>query len=252
MSSCLRYQNPKIYEHLASQYVAGNLTRRVRQRIENLSKTVPELDRAIADWADSFAELHEKMPHPAFENERLSSMWRSIDQRIVIEPTDKERQNKGSFFKELFVWKLATGVGALASLMMAIMLWNASLNQTVSGPSYLANMSVHNDAENLTQFVISAYAKNDDQPSRLHLQWTKSKTTETSFTNLHLWAEDKETGKLSYIGLKPKEGEAWNLTKATWKAITNSRRLIMTTDKTFTDENTVFSGICLQLKEWKV
>ena len=252
MSRCLRYQNPEIYEHLASQYVAGNLTQRVRRRIEKLSETVPELDRAIAAWADSFSELHENMPSPPLEKNRLSRIWAVVDQLTPINSVRTEHQNNDSFLKSLFAWKAATAIGALASLMMAIMLWNASLTSPVSGPSYLANMSVHNDAEDLTQFVISVYAKNDDRPSRLHLQWTKSKTTESSWANLHLWAEDKETGELSYIGLKPQEGQAWDLTKTTWMAIANSRRLIMTKGKTITDENTVFSGVCLQLKEWKV
>lgn len=241
-----------IYEHLASQYVAGNLTEKVRRRIEKLSETVPELDRAIAAWADSFSELHENMSSPALETERLSNIWTTIDQLTSKKSMHTtEKQTSFSFFKSLFAWKLATAMGALASLMMAIMLWNASLTPPVSGPSYLANMSVHNDTEGLTQFIISVYAKKDDRPSRLHLQWTKSKTTESSFANLHLWAEDKETGELSYIGLKSEEGKAWDLTKTTWMAIANSKRLIMTTDKVITDENTVFSGVCLQLKEWK-
>jgi hypothetical protein len=112
-------------------------------------------------------------------------------------------------------------------------------------------MSAYHDAEKEIQFVISVYGKSIDTPSRLHLQWSQANVTKHP-PALHLWAEDKDTLKLSYIGLQPPRDEHWTLTKLKWDAIANSRRLLMTEDKQLpNDKNTLFAGICLQLKKWQ-
>ncbi len=268
MSRCLRYQNPQIYEHLASQYVAGMLTDKVRARIETLVKTVPELDRAIAHWSDGFSELHHHMQAPDMQTENLAGIWAGIEQQteaLQAKPINNaENEEKKGFFSQLFVWQMAAMSGALASMVLAVMLWISPVDQSqlpeqlaqngaTAGPDYLANMALHGDGKQGVQFIISAYVKNAQEPSRLYIQWPKNQTRSTtvSHKNLHLWAEDKDSGELVYIGVQPENKEQWDLTKSTWTAITKSARLIMSEDKTITEQNIVFSGPCLQLSNWK-
>lgn len=254
MSRSLRYQDPVICDYLASQYVAGNMTPRVRRRVEALLITTPELDRAIARWADSFAELHIRLPEPQVSMKTQQDSWKAIEKAIHTE-TAKDTKAKSSFWDSLFVWRFTTGGTALASMLMAYMLFIASpVEQTVviAGPDYLANMSAQGDSLNNIRFVITAYKKTEqNQASRLHVQWLKGGTRKTD-QMLHLWAEDKETKAMTYIGLLPEKADDWSLTKSSWKAVTTSQRLLMTADnKVPSAGNTLFSGLCLQLKAWK-
>lgn len=249
MSRCLRYQNPVIYEHLAGQYVAGVMSSRVRARTEVLMQSTPELERAIAQLADSFSQIPSRFQHVEASSARFDNIWTAIDKQ-----TAELIPAKSSFWDSLILWKAATGVSAFASLVLAVNIFFAQpLVQTInSGPSYLANMSATNDTESNIQFVISAYSKKEGTPSRLHVQWSQTHAGKKQHPPLHLWAEDKDTQQLTYIGLQPAKGSNWNLMKPSWKAIANSSRLFMTADSQQPNKaNTIFSGICLQLKQWK-
>ena len=256
MSRCVRYQNPVICEYLASQYVAGQMTPRVRRRLQTLIETTPELDRAIARWADSFVEVHEHLPaiDTTIDSE---STWQHIEDQLNLSSEVNHKSSSPNFWDQLFVWRITTGIGAFASFALAFILWfsvptTVIQQPLVGGPSYLANMTSHGDNADNIQFVISAYKKNDSMPaSRLHVQWSQAHAGQPE-RELHLWAEDKDSGQLTYIGIQPPKDEAWNLTKPGWKAIANSRRLLMTgNNQVPTDNNTIFSGLCLQLKAWK-
>jgi len=254
MSRCLRYQNPVICDYLASKYVAGTLTTRVRRRIETLLITTPELDRAIAQWADSFAEVHIRLPEPELSKADQQASWTVIEKAIHTE-TAEENKEKVSFWNSLFVWRFTSGGAALASVLLAYMLLTGSPVEptvVIAGPDYLANMSAQGDSPNNVRFVITAYKKTEqNQRSRLHVQWLKGRTRSTD-QRLHLWAEDKETKAMTYIGLLPENTNDWNLTKSAWKAVTTSQRLLMTADnQTPSENNTLFSGLCLQLNAWK-
>ena len=264
MSRCLRYQNPLIYQHLASQYVAGSVTPRVRKRIERLALTVPELDRAIAQWSDDFSELHIHVQSTGMQTERVTEIWNQIDKSTFL--VTSSEQEKGGFFNQLFIWQAAALTGALASLVLTIMLWSSPDFKTTTpeqiaqssftaGPDYLANMSLHGETDQEIQFIISAYFKNDKEPSRLFIQWPKnSQKNETekvlSHKELHLWAENNVSGELVYLGMQPSDEKQWNLTKPEWVAITNSSRLLMSKDKIKPTESLVFSGRCIQLSNW--
>jgi anti-sigma-K factor RskA len=250
MSRSLRYQNPVIYQHLANQYVAGVMTARVQARTETLQQKTPELNRAIAQRADDFSEIHLRLPELAVNEKRLDDIWSAIDKKI---PTVKDQDSSINFWERLATWKITSGMGAFASILLAfnIFFTTPEIITVNNGPSYLANMSAANDPQKEIQFVISTYAKNTNAPSQLHVQWSQAHLGK-KHPPLHLWAEDKDTQKLSYIGVQPPKGETWGLTKPTWDAIANSSRLFMTADNQKPSKvNTLFSGLCLQLKQWK-
>ncbi len=249
MSSCLRYQNPVIYRYRAAQYVAGNMTQRVRSRIEVLIQSVPELEREISHCADHFSPIHEYLPVQTITPERKEQLWHAIEKQLP----QTVGENNQPWWETVLPWKICSGITAFAALVLAVMLWTGTVVEQhgLSGPAYLANMSAHDDPAMQTQFVVSAYSKHEDQPSRLHIQWTKNHAG-THEEKLHIWTEERETGKLSYIGVQPPKGQSWDLTKPKWQAITNSHRLLVTSNNQApTDNNIIFSGLCLQLKAWK-
>lgn len=260
MSTPLRYRQPEICDHLAGQYVAGFVTSRVRARIEQLAEVTPELSRAIARWSDAFVELQQPFNEPLKKNQKFEAInfdasWHKINQYV---------QSKGSKENSIDVlknvknalnkWKLMACGSVLASVFMVGFLWLSSSHPTspvMMNASYLAAMQVHGSQKDTTQFVISAYAKQETSPSRLAIQWVKG-NAKADHSALHLWAEDRESGELTYIGLQELSNHSVALSKPEWFAISNSRRLLMTADKQIPNEdNVIFSGLCLQLAQWQ-
>lgn len=260
MSRCLRYQHKIVCEHLASQYVMGFMTQRVRRRVETLRQYTPQLNHAIASWSDSASQLAYVLPENEVNSDRVNLVWHSIDSSYKKLQEKPQRKHKISFWQSLSAWRCIAGITSFASLLLVFTLlagqpqWFPNNKQLVVGPSYLANMLAYNSEEQGVQFVVSAYAKTKDKPSRLHVQWSKDHI-QNHRNDLHLWAEDKQTGNLTYIGQQPKptaNADGWSLTKPTWLAVSNSGRLVMTKDANAPNEsNILFSGLCLQLKEWR-
>lgn len=248
----LRYRNPVICEHLASQYVTGVMTPRVRSRLETLLDVTPELNRAVAFWSDQMAEIQFDLP----EQTANDTLWNKIEALTPEKQNTRSNKDKEttSWWKNLLLWQTTGIIGTVSSLALALMLFIAPLNNTPSlktAPSYMAAMSRHNDTSDNIRFVINAYKKTEDTPSTLFVQWSQREPRKNSDA-LFLWAEDKDTGELTYIGSEPTKGEPWHLTKPTWKAISNSSRLLVTRDQQQpTQTNTLFSGPCVQLTDWK-
>ncbi|MCV2403189.1 hypothetical protein OFY17_09895 [Marinomonas sp. C2222] len=252
MSEALRYKNPVICEHLASQYVAGVMTPRVRARTEALSLTCPELSRAIAEWAETLSPIHDSLE----EITPSPKVWEKIE-RSVFEKTE-QKVEKSSVWSSLRFWQF-TGIGASAlSLTFAALLFfypASSMKEPIvsATPSYLAVMSPASadDSNSAISFVVNVYQKTETSPSRLFLQWSENSPRGLK-QGIHLWAKHRETGLLTYIGSEPNKATPWNLNKSTWTAVSNSSELVFTKNADSpSEENTLFTGPCIQLGSWK-
>jgi len=267
MSKCIRYQDPTVCDYLASQYVAGNMTTRVRARTESLAQSIPELSNAISQWADNFTPLQQALyeASPKYHTQtNCAHMWPFIEQRLAqltisknSSITNKSKPTHQNIFYQLWntllLWRVMAGVTTLASVFMVSVLLLAvpDSSPTTTGPSYLAAMSSHGSTDQSADFVISVYAKNATSSSKLHIQWAKEQQI-TSHAPLHLWAENKETGVIEYVGIQDLGIGSVPLTKSSWMAIASSSRLFMTDKKTLPNEdNIIFSGVCLQLQQWQ-
>ena len=269
MSRCLRYQNKAVQEHLASQYTAGLMTARVRARTEQLKQEIPELNSAISQWSDTFSSIANQLPEVA----PSSSVWERIDHSINsgVPITTNVMKEKVGWWNNLSLWRFTTLASLATCLSLAWVIaafYSIGFGQkdfmTVSvkgGPSYMAAMSRANDTAggvlhselpqaNEIVFVVNAYGKTESAPSRLFVQWSKQSPRQDT-SPFHLWAEHRETGELSYIGIEPEKGKLWNLTKTTWDAISTSGRLLVTVDNQMpVPSNTLFAGPCIQLGNW--
>lgn len=251
MSNSLRYRNPKICDHLASQYVAGTMTSRVRTRMDTLITTTPELEMAVAFWADSMAGIDYEMP----ETQVSKDHWAGIESRLPSTAQQKTSHTTSTtqhWWQKLVFWQVSSLLGMATSLALAVIL---ALSPTppsdLVAPNYMAAMSAHNDKTGAIRFVVNAYTKTDTAPSRLVVQWSE-REPRRSTQALHIWAEDKDTGELSYVGVEPETGSPWHLQKPQWQAVANSSRLLATTSTDVpTIETTLFSGPCVQLTEWR-
>jgi hypothetical protein len=254
MSGSLRYKNPTICEYLASQYVMSVMSPLVRSRIESLRLNVPELDEAIIRWSESVATLQENLP----EKQPSSHVWKRIE-RSIFPPSRKIMVDK-SWWSSLIFWQV-TGVGvSLASLILVVALstnvskQDMSLPLVSSTPSYTAVMSSNSNGVRESddiRFVVNVYQKTEAGPSRLFIQWSQRKPRVNN-ASMHVWAENQNTGELTYIGVEPNEAKVLALSKITWLAVSNSSHLIFTKNESKpTENNTLFSGPCIQLGSWK-
>ncbi|MDE8603081.1 hypothetical protein M3I01_009100 [Marinomonas sp. RSW2] len=254
MSGSLRYEKPTVCEHLASQYVMSVMTPLVKSRIESLRLNVPELDEAIIRWSERAVTFHENLP----EKQPSSHVWKRIE-RSIFPPSRKIKANK-SWLSSLIFWQV-TGVGAsLVSLILVVTLSTGlskpdmSLPLISSTPSYTAVMSSNSNGVRESddiRFVVNVYQKTEAAPSRLFIQWSQRKPRVNN-TSMHVWAENQNTGELTYIGVESNESKVLALNKITWLAVSNSSHLIFTKNESKpTENNTLFSGPCIQLGSWK-
>lgn len=240
----LRYRQPEVCDHLAAQYVAGSMTARVRARTETLIESTPELRRAVAFWADQFAELQYQLP----ESQPVADVWQNIAKATKPENTENWWSK---LLQSLRFWQSAALIGAVASMALFAVVVITPVATPQQAPSYMAAMAPHQQAKADVHFVVTAYGKTSNEPSKLVVQWSKRHPRQVK-DRLHLWAEDIQSGELTYLGQEPDPESSWHLTKARWQAVTNSSRLIMTVDQSSPDAtNTLFSGQCVQLKSWK-
>jgi len=199
MPRSVRYTHPIICEHLAGQYVAGVMSPLVRARTETLIKQTPELAKTVASWAERFAGLQTQLPEEPISR----PMWESIDQKITLldqSNTQDKTPQSVHWWHNLLLWR-ATGITGLATSFALAMLF-------IFSPAPAP----------IIRFVINAYKKTDSAPSRLFVQWSERQPRQNTQA-LHLWAEDIETGALTYIGVEPAAGEPWALNKSTWAAV---------------------------------
>lgn len=250
MSHSLRYHQADICDHLASQYVTGTLTHRVRARVEALLPTSPELQHAVDMWAQRMSEIDYHMP----EAQVRKTHWQAIHSRISPQTTPSET----SLWQRLAFWQWTSAIAITTSLVLFMAVFSPALSPALlppssvpfSTPSYVAAMSAPTQQNDEIHFVVNAYKKTENQPSRLFVQWSK-RHPRTVQEALHIWAEDNDTGEIHYIGIEPEKGSPWFLQKAQWQAVANSRRLLATTNQNLpSPETTIFSGPCIQLSEW--
>ncbi|TYL48094.1 hypothetical protein [Marinomonas sp. IMCC 4694] len=261
MSRILRYRNPVICEHIASQYVMSVMTPRVRARTESLRLQVPALDNAIVRWAENAAKVQYALPEKVPSGE----VWKRIERSIPAKNANHVRKKPPTL---PFGWRWF-GMGAsFVSLALLFAFFIGAINFNTqerslirATPSYMAVMAPNNtknnqqDRLNTVEFVMTVYQRTEVAPSLLFVQWSE-RHPRADQTNLHVWAKDQETGALTYIGAEsnhlsdPQEG--WALDKTTWLAIVNSSHLIVTKNaQTPSASNTLYVGPCIQLKPWQ-
>ena len=110
MSDNLRYQDARLRELLAGEYVLGSLHGRARRRFEGLLRQDPAWQTLVNEWAQTFEPLNEHLepitPPPA--------VWTRIEQQI--RPAQKEPLWSNGVF-----WRRLGMVAVAASLLLVLL-----------------------------------------------------------------------------------------------------------------------------------
>jgi anti-sigma-K factor RskA len=226
MSVPLRYQHPSVVAHLASGYVLGGQSHRVRKRCRALSQRLPVLAKAIIEWEERLQPL---AAGPSVLPS--ASVWSGIEQRLW--------HQKG-LHAQLRWWRSLTALAATLLLLVSVWWWQAPT--LPSGPHYVAALQDRTSSElwvvKVTRLKVGEVRLNIEGE-----QWGEQP--------LVLWAEGGE-GNWVMLGKPSRSNREWALDKARWLAVARATRLVLTTSVEQTPEqsNWLYEGPCLQLREW--
>lgn len=239
MSTVLRYRNPVVCEHLASQYVAGHLSPRVRRRMEALFIQHPPLAEAVALWSQLLAPLHDTQPKIAPPR----SLWPRIASAMQPEMTPPKRGGWATHG-----WRWWSAFSTSMALVLGLMLfWQEPPTVTAWAPSYMAPLS----AGEQVQVVVYGYAAEAGQASQLRVQWAVHEASARPAGPLHIWAEHREDGSLVYLGELAAGKTVWDLSPERWQALISSGRLLVVPQADrFELANVLLEGPCIQLKPY--
>ncbi|KZM44347.1 hypothetical protein OA92_06695 [Marinomonas sp. SBI22] len=252
LNLALRYQNPKVRSHLASQFVLGTLSPKVKQRVIRLMKIDKELEQAIYQWQSRLEPINTSID----EVIPPKKVWTKLSRELNF-----TKQTKPSWWQSLFLWR---GVSAISfALMLSLFIGKLGLEHTntppslaLQGPSYLAVLtSTEESNKTLPELIVSAYKSPEAGQSELHIQWNKNTDNQQNFKlerdqNLTLWTIDKSTGEQVSLGPLVNTNNKQKLSVAQWQLIKNSKELWLTKGNKETDP-VLFKGECLQLSSWK-
>ncbi|GGX55022.1 anti-sigma factor [Saccharospirillum salsuginis] len=249
MSRSLRYDDPELCELLAAQYVAGDMTPRVRRRMEALLSDHAELRAAVGRWSDRLMPLQHRYP----ERTPPARLWSRIEQGLDrMNPAQAATEPKSNsawsrLGRMLDAWRLTAlgGVAATVALAVSLMLVLSQPSGPV-GADYMAPLSWNGEVA----MVVSGYRGSEDRPAWLSAQWSDRLASRPE-GDLHLWAETGEDREWVYLGPVTAENRRWSLDKEAWRAVKYSHRLVVNTDSaTITPQLALLEGPCIRLTQW--
>ncbi|MEH6470891.1 MAG: hypothetical protein V7752_06525 [Halopseudomonas sp.] len=235
MSSNLRYQQPAVRDHLASHYVLGTQTRRVRRRCEQLIRQDPELEARVYQWQNQMNPINDNIK-PVEAPKRV---WRDLQSQL-----DAAAPQRGGWWMTLPFWRTCCAL----LLMLSLGLWWQPQTPGHRAVDYMAVMHLV-PAQAEPSLVITAYKGDAPGRSQLHLQWNK-RLDPAQLDGLSLWAINRDTGQTTNLGALDRAQSQRLLTKPEWLAIKDSVELVVVRGASF-DGPVLFRGPCLQLSPWQ-
>lgn len=115
------YARPDRAEALAAEYVAGTLRGPARRRFESLLPSHPTLRAAVQSWEDRLMPLTGALP----EVPPPPRVWRKLEQRLW----PQAQTVREPWWRQLFVWRAASGTAFAAVLALALVMANPSPTQ---------------------------------------------------------------------------------------------------------------------------
>lgn len=238
MSRSLRYRQPEIREHLASHYVLGTLSDRVRRRCERLILLDPEFEARVYHWQNRMNPITDALDPVA----PPGRVWRNLQALLDTEHTEPARRS--GFWFALPFWRSC----AALLLVLCLGLLLRPTTPTLQAVNYMAVMQSV-PAQSEPTMVITAYKGDAPGRSQLHIQWNE-RLDQEPLAGLSLWAISRETGQATDLGALSRVQPQRLLSKPEWLAIKDSSELLVVRGNT-PDGPVVFQGPCLQLSPWQ-
>ena len=107
----MNYNDPKLLDRLAAEYVFGSLSPRARRRFERLRQRLPAAEKAVLEWERRLMPLSGSVPpeHPP------GRVWKAIDERTGGDAHRPSARPRGWWLRP--AWGVAFGVLATLSVV---------------------------------------------------------------------------------------------------------------------------------------
>jgi len=263
----IRYSHPAIMEHLASHYVLGTLSTRVRKRMEQLIAEIPQLEASVNHWQQSFIGLDEQ----TVELAPKASTWHDISTKITrLEQAENIAQSQAqetlpkhsgvtlaTLFSRINEWFTkphhrlmhACSFAVICLLSFALLSVN-KIPEQVDPLSYVAVLTGDNKQ---AQLVASTYG--ESKKLVVNIINTPEISQEE---DLELWVVSKTDHQARSLGIIPRDTLLLEqqLSEAQWRLIKDSDSLILTVEDLGgspigePSDSIVSQGLCVRLKEW--
>ncbi|MFW7522817.1 hypothetical protein ACODM8_01580 [Vibrio ostreicida] len=240
-----RYQDPELRDRLASEYVLGTLTVRVKRRLEHLIHEDPSWWQHIEQWHQHLSDLS-----PAKERGRekhtLAEPPKRIWKNIAARTWDSRNAHR-----TLRWWWLPTGmalsmvIGITIQPMIVPPIQSVSVMQ-VRPASYLAMMS--SPTKN-NHFALVAYQ--GDKPGQSSIRLQRNLGMENvSFDSAMVWMRDSLSGELTLIDSLENVKDVRFMSPKEWGALKNSSELLVTKNRDPSSQ-VLYRGRCVELSDWQ-
>lgn len=242
-SNLQRYSSPIVVDHLASNYVTGLLTPKVRLRVDALRKQFDfrHIDYRIDYWEQKLSPLNDKTPELA----PLPETWQSIQTRLNLGQQQAEKRSS------LFSWlsfPVSKWAGAFVFVVCAV--FGASLLRPADSLGALSYVAVLEDSSQTPQVVAATYG--DSKKLVLDILTLPEIDSEQSF---ELWVTSKTDNQTRSLGEIPKGQNSFDrqLSDAEWRLIADSSFLIISVEELGgsalgePSDRVVSKGLCIRL-----
>lgn len=242
-----RYQQPEIVNHLASNYVLGTLSSKVRQRVDTLRRSADYqlLDTQIVYWETNMSPLNEKIPALTPKTET----WQKIQVDLNLASAKQAKPNGLSEWFNAKFFQLAT----FCSLCVVAVLSYTYVNQPENiGPlSYVAVLADNNQQ---AQLVAATYGES----KTLLLDIVTLPELQQGET-FELWVKSKTDFQVRSLGEVPIDVDSYSreLSEAEWRLIKDSDSLLISIEETGGSPigepmgDIISSGACVRLSAWQ-
>jgi anti-sigma-K factor RskA len=108
----MRYDDPRLRDKLAAEYVLGTLQGAARARFQSLMRYDPGLRSVVADWEGRLTPL----AHAGADIAPPERVWQALSKRLAGEP------RRTRWWESLALWRGLAATGAALALALAIMI----------------------------------------------------------------------------------------------------------------------------------
>lgn len=245
-----RYSNPTVVDHLASNYVLGLLSPRVRKRVEHLKNhfNYRHINERIHYWEQKMSPLHNSTPELAPAPET----WKRIQTRLKLEATafqpEQMTSRKGTSWFEWSSFAMWRWSGVFSIVLCILLSVGLIRQETPLGPlSYVAVLQDDNQAP---QVVAATYG--DSKQLVLDIINLPNLDDEQSY---ELWVTSKTDNQTRSLGEIPIGSSSYDrqLSEAEWRLIADSSHLAISIEDAGgsalgePSDEIVSKGICVRL-----
>lgn len=240
-----RYQIPEVVDHLASNYVLGTLSMRVRSRIDSLrhEHNFDAMNQRIAFWEQKMSPLIDKVPDLAPKDQT----WLSIQARIAPQKAQAKKPWYQLFDLRFYQW-------ATACSLLLVALFSVVVLQQPTSPGALSYVAVLADENQAPRVVAATYG--DTQMLMLDIIDLPDVGEDET---LELWVTSKTDKQARSLGEIPSDVASFNrqLTTAEWRLIKDSDSLLITVEEAGGSPigepmgELISQGVCVRLSAWQ-